>query len=239
MIRTWAQLKILLGGERSTRGNRKDMSSGTSLFTLVRDLIDSLQTIIRNIGGTINVAQIITTGETPLTMEDTVWDDIRAPFTQTKRGALDKPDFDYTNIGLLFPQNDDAEIVYIIFQIPHNYKLGTNIYPHIHWQQMNANNVVWKMEYKWFNPGGLVPGGFTAATATTRRYTWAAGNLHQYDGWTAISGAGITEISSMFLVKVFRDDNVDAGAGSGDALAFEYDIHYEIDTLGSKREFIK
>ena len=221
MIRTWNELKTLLGGERSTRGDRKDLSPGTSLFTLVRDLIDSLQTIIRNIGGT------------------TVWDDIRAPFTQTKRGALDKPDFDYTNIGLLFPQNDAAEIVYIIFQIPHNYKLGTSIYPHIHWQQMNANNVVWKMQYKWFNPGGLVPGGFTAATATTRRYTWAAGNLHQYDGWAAISGAGITEISSIFLVKVFRDDNVDAGAGGGDALAFEFDIHYEIDTIGSKSEFIK
>ena len=221
MIRTWDELKTLLGRERSTRGDRKDLSPGTSLFTLLRDVIDSLQTIIVNIGGT------------------TVWDDMRAPFTQTKRGALDKPDFDYTNIGLLFPQNDAAEIVYIIFQIPHDYKLGTSIYPHIHWQQMNANNVVWKLEYKWFNPDGLVPGGFTAATATTRRYTWAAGNLNQYDGWTAISGAGIIDISSIFLVKIFRDDNVDAGAGGGDALAFEFDIHYEIDTIGSKSEFIK
>ena len=140
MIRTWTELKDLLGGERSTRGNRKDMSPDTSLFTLLRDLIDSLGTIIENIvcniGDTINVEQIVTTGETPLTMTDTVWDDMRAPFTQTKRGALDKPDFDYTNVGLLFPQSNVAEIVYIIFQLPHNYKLGTSIYPHIHRQPM-------------------------------------------------------------------------------------------------------
>jgi len=104
---------------------------------------------------------------------------------------------------------------------------------------MNANNVVWKMEYKWFNDGGAVPGGFTAVTASTRRHVWAAGNLSQYDGWAALSGAAIDTISSLLLVKVFREDNVDAGAGSGDALAFEFDIHYEIDALGSKEEFVK
>ena len=172
-------------------------------------------------------------------MNDTVWDDLRAPFTRVRRGALNKPDFDYTNLGLLFPQNDATEIIYIVLQMPHNYKLGTNIYPHIHWQQMNANNVVWKLEYKWFIQGGAVPAGFTAATANTRLYTWAAGSLSQYDGWAALSGAAITGISSILLLKVFREDNVDAGAGLGDALAFEFDIHYEIDTLGSQSELIK
>ena len=236
-IRTKSWLQTRIGLDLSIRGLKKVRENAYSTYQYLKDLIDSCT--FQDVDGKITVNGITTSGETPLLMEDTVWDDIRAPFTQIKRGALDKPDFDYTNIGLLFPQNDDAEIIYIIFQMPHNYKLGTDIYPHIHWQQMNANDVVWKLEYKWSIPNALVPGAFTAVTATTRLYTWAADNLHQYDGWAAISGAAITKISSVLLFKVFRDDNVDAGAGGGDALAFEFDLHYEMDTLGSKSEFIK
>jgi len=47
-----------------------------------------------------------------------LWDDLRFPATATRQGALAKPDFDYTNIGLLFPQNDPTEIIYMIDQLP-------------------------------------------------------------------------------------------------------------------------
>jgi len=236
-VRTKKWLQTKIGRDLSRRGLKKVTEYTYSTYQYLKDIIDSCSFWIP--GGNITAENITTTGETPLTMNDTVWDDLRAPFTQIRRGALDKPDFDYTNIGLLFPQNDAAEIIYIIFQMPHNYKLGTNIYPHIHWQQMNGNSVVWKLEYKWFNKGGLVPAGFTAVTANSQRYTWSAGNLHQYDSWAALSGAAINELSSVLLIKVFRDDNVDAGAGGGDALAFEFDVHYQLDTIGSKTEFDK
>ena len=49
MIRAWSQLRSLLSGERSTKGKRKDLSPGTSIFTILRDLIDSLESIIQNI----------------------------------------------------------------------------------------------------------------------------------------------------------------------------------------------
>jgi len=129
MIRTWAKIKSLLGGEVNAEGNRSDTNKSISPFTLLRDVIDSLGSIIDTaaesfpklrVGGAVNYTNIDEDGV--LTMTDTVWDDMRAPFTQTKRGALDKPDFDYTNVGLLFKQNDPAEIVYIIFQLPHAYK---------------------------------------------------------------------------------------------------------------------
>lgn len=42
MIRTLAQLKSLLSGERSGGGKRDDLSPKTSIFTLLRDLIDSI-----------------------------------------------------------------------------------------------------------------------------------------------------------------------------------------------------
>ena len=38
------------------------------------------------------------------------WDDLTGPLTRGLQGSADKPDFDYTNFGLLFPQNDTSEI---------------------------------------------------------------------------------------------------------------------------------
>ena len=57
MIRTWEQLKTLLSGERSGNGRRDDLSSKTSMFTLLRDVIDSLGIItgFRDVT-TVNVA---------------------------------------------------------------------------------------------------------------------------------------------------------------------------------------
>jgi len=94
----------------------------------------------------------------------TVWNDLFVPLTQTKLGSNLKPDFDQTNIGYLFPQNDTSEILYMMVQIPHNWKEGSDIYPHVHWQQSQDLNVTFKMDYKWFDIGEAVPAGFTTYT---------------------------------------------------------------------------
>lgn len=45
------------------------------------------------------------------------WDDLRFPFTPDKQVANTKPDFDYTNLGLLFPRNDATEQSNMIVQL--------------------------------------------------------------------------------------------------------------------------
>ena len=170
------------------------------------------------------------------------WDDLLVPLTQVRQGALLKPDFDYTNVGLLFPQNNATEIAYIIAQFSHRRASGVNAYPHIHWQQMNSNAVVWKMAYKWFDNGGAVPGSFTTITATVptdNLFMYTSGNLAQITDIPAIDGSSITGLSSMMLIKLYREDNVDGGAGGGDAMAFQFDIHFEIDMPGSRQEYVK
>jgi hypothetical protein len=171
-------------------------------------------------------------GNPPIEYTDTTWNDLKAPFTQVRLGALLKPDFDYTNMGLLFPSGDTSEIAYLIMQFDHEYKLGTDIYPHIHWQQMNSNAVVWKFDYKWFDEGDTTPAAWTTVTATGKAFTYTSGNLAQIETFDAIDGSGISGVSSLFLAKVYRDDVVDGGAGGSDALAWEFDIHYEVDTPG-------
>lgn len=85
------------------------------------------------------------------------WDDISVSATQTKVGANLKPDFDYTNIGLLFPQNDVAEKIYITMQMSHKKEIGTSIKFHIHYIQTGANQPTFNATYRFYNNGGTVP----------------------------------------------------------------------------------
>ena len=191
---------------------------------------------VRQIGNVLKANSATSDAWTPIEMRGRVaWDDLRFGFTQTKQGATQKPDFDFTNVGLLFPQNDAAEVVYMIGQIPHKYKLGTDIYPHIHWQQGEDKAVTWKLAYKWFKNGAAVPADFTTITTATGIFTYTTGNLLQISAWAAIDGSGVDTVSSILLMKLYREDNV----YTGDVLAFEFDVHYQIDSQGSPLQYEK
>jgi len=163
--------------------------------------------------------------------EDT-WTDLRFPATQSRRGALNKPDFDYTNVGLLFPQNKPSEIIYLIGQMPHGYRPGTPLRPHLHWQQAVATAPTWGFEYKWYNVGDSVPASFTTDTSSSLELPYTSGNMHQISAFSEIDGAGMRE-SSILLMKVYRTDN----AVSGDILVFELDLHYISEKTGTVPEF--
>lgn len=165
----------------------------------------------------------------------TTWDDLRSPFTLVRRGALNKPDFDYTNLGLLFPQDDASEKIYLIMQLPHSLKLGSNIYPHIHWIQSQADFPIWKLDYRWYNQGNSPPSFTTLSTNTGIVEYPGSGSISQYSAFAAIDGSGITALSSIFEAIIYRDDDV----VSGDVLGKEFDFHYEKDSTGSRQELTK
>jgi len=169
-------------------------------------------------------------------LTDTRWVDLRFPLARDKQGATQKPDYDYTNMGLLFPKNDTAEIAYFIGQMPHYWKIGTDLYPHVHFTQYEDIANVYKIDYRWYVLGGDPTGGFTTLELSSFVYTYTSGSISQIaSSATAIDGSGITGVSSIIEVKLYRDDNL----GSGDLLTKEFDIHYEIDSLGSDTEFVK
>lgn len=164
------------------------------------------------------------------------WDDLRFPASRIRQGVTQKPDFDTDELGLLFPQNDATEIAYIIGQFPHAWKLGTEIRPHIHFIQEEAQAPTFKMEYRWYKNGAAVPGSFTELTASTFAFTYpGSGSIVQIAAFPAIDGTLIDTVSTIIDIKLFRDDN----DISGDVLLKEFDIHYQIDSFGSRKEFIK
>ena len=95
------------------------------------------------------------------------YDDLFFPLSQVRVGANAKPDFDFTNNGLLFPQNDTSEYVLIPCQLPHRWKEGSTVYPHLHYIQTQAVQPTFRAEYRWYNAGEAVPGSWTNFDLTT------------------------------------------------------------------------
>ena len=168
-----------------------------------------------------------------LTLQPIWEDDLRFPFIRSSQGANQKPDFDTDNVGLLFPQNDETEIVSIVAQLPHGYKEGTTIFPHVHIVQSQNAQAKFVMQYKWYNPvGDSIPASWSTYIMDTymdnTAYTTPRSNLIRGTG--GIVGTG-KEYSSILKIKLYRQ----TGDGyTGDVLTDEFDIHFYSDKQGTK-----
>lgn len=176
-----------------------------------------------------------------------VWDDLRVPLTFGTSSLL------ATNweafMGTTFLdcfKASGTDALYFVVQLPHSWKEGTTIYPHIHWiPQANgaasANGVVWELEYTWANNGETFP--TTTKLAASTISPALSGNLVAKTHYITPLGAGITatgkKISSMLVCRIARlgDDGSDTFTGTSGVL--EIDFHYQLDTFGSREEYVK
>lgn len=193
---------------------------------------DTIAGVVSTNSRSVEIQQILMSQSTT----ETRWKDDKYVLTRAAQGNTDKPDYDYTNLGLLFPKNDTSEIGYIIAQLNHDWKIGTDIWPHIHFIQDADVAYTFKIDYRWYDQGEAVPGSFTTLTIDQLEFTYVSGSILQtaYPA-TAIDGSGISGISSFLDIKIYRADNV----GSADLLTKEFDIHYEIDAFGSATQDAK
>jgi hypothetical protein len=189
-------------------------------------------------GDSTNYTQFEADGTFKKVGDATVWDDLRFPASAVRvNPATLKPDFDETNIGYSF---DAAarETLLIIAQMPHSWKMGSDIVPHVHWQPLSdaTGKVYWEMAYKWTNINGVEAAGW----ATVNILSLAAGatGTHQIASFGNVSGADKT-LSSIISIKLARVGNAATDTHASEALLKEFDIHYEIDTLGSREEYVK
>jgi hypothetical protein len=164
--------------------------------------------------------------------EPSNFEDLMFSFTATRRGTTNKPDFDYTNVGLLFPQNDASETISMIGQIPHSVQKNSMIYPHVHWQQSQAAFPTWKLAYKLVENGQAV-GTFKTLASNTGVFSYVSGNLAQISEFSPIMLPA--SLSAVLLMIFYREDNT----VTGDVLAWQFDIHVQKDSVGSGLEYTK
>jgi len=119
--------------------------------------------------------------------------------------------------------------------MPHSYKLESAIKPHIHFIQDEAQEPVFKLDYRVYKIGATTIPSFTTITASNFVFTYASGSLNQVVSFPEIDMTGIDSISAMLDFKLYRDDNI----VSGDVLLKEFDFHYQVDGDGSRQEFVK
>lgn len=172
-------------------------------------------------------------GNNAMTLAEGEWIDIPILGGSLKSvGVSDKPDFDTTNIGWLFPQNDTTEALGYTMQVNHDIKKGSPIRPHVHFIQTGSGVAVFKYSYRVYNVGEAVPAFSSAITQTGYAITYASGSIHQIAILPEITMTGKTE-SCLIDIKVWRDDNV----VTGDVLVKSIDAHGLRNRNGSVSEY--
>jgi hypothetical protein len=174
------------------------------------------------------------------------WEDLRFAAVVSKLGGVKDPtlyqfiDNGSGSTGVFtykFNESTEEEIFFAV-QMPHSWKIGSDISPHVHWTPTNTDTgaVVWGLEYTWASIGDTFP-ATTIITATDPADGSSEG--HQLAEFSDVTAAAISGVSSMMLVRVFRNATSAADTYDTAAALLEFDIHYQIDAIGSTDEYHK
>lgn len=163
------------------------------------------------------------------------WDDVRVPMDIVKLGAS-APTWGTLGTGLDVLQFSHSQDNYVSFvcQLPHGYKVGSDIYPHVHWSPIDtdAGNVRWLLRYSWANIGDVFPAGSNIYTTDATDLT---AEKHQLVSFAAIDGTG-QDISSMLHCRLYRLGTSVVDTYGSDVNCHEFDFHIQKDTVGSSEE---
>lgn len=172
----------------------------------------------------------------------TFWDDMRAPATTVKGGGT-APSDDSTNGALLF-SGSTTNSVFIILQIPHTWYEGSTLKPHVHWQKTDTSSglPLWSLDYKWSPVNEVMDAAFTTLSATALADGTTdtdTADKHLITPLGDISGEG-KQVSDMLICKLSRlGGDASDTYNNQQARFLEFDIHYEIDGLGTAQEYTK
>jgi len=138
-----------------------------------------------------------------------------------------------------------SDYAYDNFQMSHKWKMGSTIYPHIHWIQTQNNTPNWLFQYRWQTNGLAKTTVWTNLICKTNAFPYTSGSLNQISYSAGIIPPVGANLSDIIQFRILRDttnastrftgsDTYTATAGITSS-----DIHIEIDTIGSKQEYIK
>lgn len=180
----------------------------------------------------------------------TVWNDLMVFPDATSKGSSNAPTWaQFKNNGgsqgvwLWWFSPTTEQEVYFTIQIPHNYKLGSELHPHVHWTTSSGtptrNNVVWGFEYTVTSIGSTFgPTNTLTTTGIIDAITPSGDGQHLISSFPAILGTGLG-ISSVIVGRLFRKVSDTEHTFNQTVGLLGFDIHYEQDTQGSRTEYQK
>lgn len=171
--------------------------------------------------------------------DKTFWDDIILPpdILGARRTAPDRYDLTPNIDVYAFNGTTVIEEVSGSFEIPHTYKEGSDLRPHIHWGPTSTavNNVKWQMAYSLADVGEV----FSSETVINAiAETGGVTDEHQVNEFGIIPGTGI-RIGTIVNFRLFRDPTDSQDTYTDDAFLVGLGVHYQIDSAGSIGIFSK
>lgn len=177
------------------------------------------------------------------------WDDIRiVPAAFTYAGAND-PSLGTWQPGAVGRQykvwafkTDD--VGYFTVQMPHAYKLGSDIYAHIHWTPRDRGVAEGAATVGWMLDISVVEGDEVAPPSTTYDLTDACQSVddeHLETPNVQVDLSGVDSLSAMIIGAIYQDGS---GTWAGNLAAtapamMELDFHYIADDMGSRTRHLK
>lgn len=188
-------------------------------------------------GGSCTIAQSAIVS--PLWVEG--WDDLRFPAQGINpAGAVDAPTVDTTLTDypgtLLFSGSAD-NVIAGVAQLPHAWKAGTAIRPHIHWSKPvgSSSAADWVLYYRILGSAGDAHGALVGpVTGTLAAGTPTVANSMLLTSFGSIDMTSQKE-STCLSWQLRRLGNTDADNGT--ARLFEFDLHYQCGKSGTVDEF--
>jgi hypothetical protein len=176
------------------------------------------------------------------------WDDLRVSASATGVGAANAPAFQKNmdngagSVGLFQrtfaagARND----IFAEFQLPHARMPDSDLYLHFHWIPLNNNggDILWEYEYSLANLSGAFQ---VTATIVDQVATVNAGaflNQNNHTDLAVIPGLGVT-LSAFLVLRISRLGADIADTYTGEAALLGVDLHYMINTHGSKTQVSK
>lgn len=165
------------------------------------------------------------------------WTDLMVPDTLLRPGGT-APTLTTFKGGTRMNAYGEGEESLCTVQIPHGWLPESSIYPHLHvsFPNANAGNYVWGFEYTLADVDTVFPD--TNTIETPQAAAPGVAYNHTLALFPGISMAGIKDLSPMITFRLFRKAGI-AGAYGSDIFLLEFDFHYQLDTLGSRQEYVK
>lgn len=130
-----------------------------------------------------------------------------------------------------FRDGQGVEAMSFTMQLPHNWKEGTTIFPHVHWVPKNSGsgNIKWNLDYSWADLDEGSPQAFPAITTTSVVVNGPfTQNQHLISplttGNVGISGAG-KHYSSILICRIWRNSGDTSDTYQADAGGLSVDFH--------------
>lgn len=200
-----------------------------------------------NVGFPPNYAYFLTDGTFRVTGSATAWEDLRVDGLNTRAGVVAPTDetgfrgnsaFQVRN----FVHNQADEVQFDV-QFPHTWNVGSTVSPHVHFSPWitgtaSVQAVRFILDYYWGNIDEVFP---TGSSTFVMEYTWTGSfqwkHLIAEHVGTDLSGAG-KNFSSIMKCRLYRDNTITNNL-AGKATLLYFDIHYEVDSMGSSQEYVK